>query len=225
MNIQEELFKLQDLNYKNFTSKLIPNINKDVIIGVKIPLIRTLAKKINFEDTIKFKNDLPHKYHEENILHTCLMNIYIKDLDTYLEYLDKFLPYIDNWEVCDVLNPKIFKKDYNKVHKYLLNILKDKRTYYKRFAIVSLLQFYLGNNLYKKDLITLSKIKSNDYYVNMAISWYYSVALIKNYEEVIPLFENKILDKWIHNKSIQKAIESYRISDEIKSYLRSLKIK
>lgn len=225
MNIQEELFKLQDLNYKNFTSKLIPNINKDVIIGVKIPLIRTLAKKINFEDAIKFINDLPHKYHEENILHTCLMNIYIKDLDTYLEYLDKFLPYIDNWEVCDTLNPKIFKKDYNKVHKYLLNILKDKRTYYKRFAIVSLLQFYLGNNLYNKDLITLSKIKSNDYYVNMAISWYYSVALIKNYEEVIPLFENKILDKWIHNKSIQKAIESYRISDEIKSYLRSLKIK
>lgn len=225
MNIQEELFKLQDLNYRNFTSKLIPNINKDVIIGVKIPLIRTLAKKTNFEDTIKFINDLPHKYHEENILHTCLMNIYIKDLDTYLEYLDKFLPYIDNWEVCDTLNPKIFKKDYNKVHKYLLNILKDKRTYYKRFAIVSLLQFYLGNNLYKKDLITLSKIKSNDYYVNMAISWYYSVALIKNYEEVIPLFKNKILDKWIHNKSIQKAIESYRISDEIKSYLRSLKIK
>ena len=225
MNIQEELFKLQDLSYKNFISKLIPNINKDVIIGVKIPLIRTLAKKINFEDTIKFINDLPHKYHEENILHTCLMNIYIKDLDTYLEYLDKFLPYIDNWEVCDTLNPKIFKKDYNKVHKYLLNILKDKRTYYKRFAIVSLLQFYLGNNLYKKDLITLSKIKSNDYYVNMAISWYYSVALIKNYEEVVPLFENKILDKWIHNKSIQKAIESYRISDERKSYLRSLKIK
>ena len=147
------------------------------------------------------------------------------DLDTYLEYLDKFLPYIDNWEVCDTLNPKIFKKDYNKVHKYLLNILKDKRTYYKRFAIVSLLQFYLGNNLYKKDLITLSKIKSNDYYVNMAISWYYSVALIKNYEEVVPLFENKILDKWIHNKPIQKAIESYRISDERKSYLRSLKIK
>lgn len=225
MNIQEELFKLQDLNYKNFTSKLIPNINKDIIIGVKIPLIRTLAKKINFEDAIKFINDLPHKYHEENILHTCLMNIYIKDLDTYLEYLDKFLPYIDNWEVCDTLNPKVFKKDYNKVHKYLLNILKDKRTYYKRFSIVSLLQFYLGDNLYKKDLITLSKIKSNDYYVNMAISWYYSVALIKNYEEVIPLFENKILDKWIHNKSIQKAIESYRISDEIKSYLKSLKIK
>ena len=225
MNIQEELFKLQDLNYKDFTSKLIPNIDKDIIIGVKTPLIRALTKKINYEDAIKFINDLPHKYHEENIIHACLMNTYIKDLDTYLEYLDKFLPYIDNWAICDCVNPKIFKKDYNKVHKYLLNILKDKRTYYKRFSIVSLLQFYLGDNLYKKDLITLSKIKSKEYYVNMAISWYYSFALIKNYEEVIPLFENKILDKWIHNKSIQKAIESYRISNERKSYLRSLKIK
>lgn len=225
MNIQEELFKLQDLNYKNFTSKLIPNINKDIIIGVKTPLIRTLAKKINFEDAIEFINDLPHKYHEENMLHACLMNIYIKHLDTYLEYLDNFLPYVDNWAICDCINPKIFKKDYDKVHKYLLNKLKDKRTYYKRFAIVSLLQFYLGDNLYKKDLITLSKVKSKEYYVNMAISWYYSFALIKNYEEVVSLFENKILDKWIHNKSIQKAIESYRISDERKSYLKSLKIK
>lgn len=225
MNIQEELFKLQDLNYKNFTAKLIPNINKDIIIGVKTPLIRTLAKKINYEDAIEFINDLPHKYHEENMLHACLMNIYIKHLDTYLEYLDNFLPYVDNWTICDCINPKIFKKDYDKVHKYLLNKLKDKRTYYKRFAIVSLLQFYLGDNLYKKDLITLSKVKSKEYYVNMAISWYYSFALIKNYEEVISLFENKILDKWIHNKSIQKAIESYRISDERKSYLRSLKIK
>ena len=141
MNIQEELFKLQDLNYKNFTSKLIPNINKDVIIGVKIPLIRTLTKKINFEDTIKFINDLPHKYHEENILHTCLMNIYIKDLDTYLEYLDKFLPYIDNWEVCDVLNPKIFKKDYNKVHKYLLNILKIKELIIKDLLLLAYYNF------------------------------------------------------------------------------------
>ena len=225
MNIQEELFKLQDLNYKNFTSKLIPNINKDIIIGVKTPLIRTLAKKINFEDAIEFINDLPHKYHEENMLHACLMNIYIKHLDTYLEYLDNFLPYVDSWTICDCINPKIFKKDYDKVHKYLLNKLKDKRTYYKRFAIVSLLQFYLGDNLYKKDLITLSKVKSKEYYVNMAISWYYSFALIKNYEEVVSLFENKILDKWIHNKSIQKAIESYRISDERKSYLKSLKIK
>ncbi len=225
MNIEKELFKLQDLKYKEFSSKLIPNISKDKIIGVKIPLIRFLAKKIDNDNAIKFLNNLPHNYQEENILHACLMNIYIKDLDEYLDYLNKFLPYIDNWAVCDTLNPKIFKKDLKKVHKYLLNLLKNRKTYYKRFAIVSLLQFFLGNNLDKEDLERLSKIKSDDYYVNMAISWYYSYALIKNYDQTIYLFEEKILNKWIHNKSIQKAIESYRISEDRKIYLRSIKVK
>lgn len=225
MNIEKELFKLQDLKYKEFSSKLIPNISKDKIIGVKIPLIRRLAKKIDNDNAIKFLNNLPHNYQEENMLHACLMNIYIKDLDEYLDYLNKFLPYIDNWAVCDILNPKIFKKDLKKVHKYLLNLLKNRKTYYKRFAIVSLLQFFLGNNLDKKDLERLSKIKSDDYYVNMAISWYYSYALIKNYDQTIYLFEEKKLNKWIHNKSIQKAIESYRISEDRKIYLRSIKVK
>lgn len=225
VNIEKELFKLQDLKYKDFEFKLIPNVEKKLLIGIKTPVLRNFSKTISYDDAINFLKTLPHKYQEENILHGILMNLYIKDIDTYLEYLNKFLPYINNWAVSDVLSPKIFKKDLEKVHKYLVALLKSKDTYTLRFGIVSLLQFFLDDKFNIKDLEKIASIKSNEYYVNMAIAWYYSFALIKQYDSTVILFENKVLDKWIHNKSIQKAIESYRISDDRKNYLRSLKIK
>lgn len=225
VNIEKELFKLQDLKYKDFEFKLIPNVEKKLLIGIKTPVLRNFSKTISYDDAINFLKTLPHKYQEENILHGILMNLYIKDIDTYLEYLNKFLPYINNWAVSDVLSPKIFKKDLEKVHKYLVALLKSKDTYTLRFGIVSLLQFFLDDKFNIKDLEKIASIKSNEYYVKMAIAWYYSFALIKQYDSTVILFENKVLDKWIHNKSIQKAIESYRISDDRKNYLRSLKIK
>lgn len=225
MNIEQELFKLQDLKYRNFTSKLLPNIDKNSIIGVKTPLIRNFANKVSDEDALNFLNALPHKYQEENLLHGFLMNLYIKNLTTYLDYLTKFLPYINNWAVCDVISPKIFRKNFKEVHSYLVKLLKSNKIYTLRFAIVSLLQFYLDNNFNKKDLELIRKIKSDEYYVNMAIAWYYSFALIKQYDNTIYLFKNKLLNKWVHNKSIQKAIESFRITNEKKEYLKSLKIK
>ncbi len=225
LKIINGLFGLQDLKYKGFTSKLIPNISSYNIIGVKTALIRKYAKSISFMDAIKFLDFLPHKYQEEYILHSCLMNIYIKDIDLYLKYLIKFLPYIDNWVTCDVINPKIFKKYPQKVYLFLEKLLNSKKTYTKRFAIVSFLQFYLDDNFNEDINKLMISVKSEEYYIKMALAWYFSFALIKQYNKTINIFENKVLDKWIHNKSIQKALESYRITKSTKEYLKTLKIK
>ena len=223
--ITDKLFKKQDLKYREFTAKSIPNISIDKIIGVRIPVIRALAKEIkDYEYIDEFINELPHRYQEENLLHGIILSYY-KDIDLLLKKLDIFLKYADNWAITDIISPKIFKKYPDKVYKYIVKWINSKDEYKIRFGIVSLLQFYLDDN-YKKDVLGLIKnIKSESYYVKMAISWFYSFALIKRYDDTIILFQDKCLDKWIHNKSIQKAIESYRISDDRKEYLRSLKIK
>ena len=223
--ITDMLFKKQDLKYREFTAKSIPNISIDKIIGVRIPDIRTLAKEIKDCEYIdKFLNELPHWYQEENLLHGIILSYY-KDIDLLLKKLDIFLKYVDNWAVTDIISPKIFKKYPDKVYKYIVKWIKSKDEYKIRFGVVSLLQFYLDDN-YNKDILNLIKnIKSESYYVKMATSWFYSFALIKQYDDTIILFKDKCLDKWIHNKSIQKAIESYRISDDRKEYLKSLKIK
>ena len=223
--ITDMLFKKQDLKYREFTAKSIPNISIDKIIGVRIPDIRTLAKEIKDCEYIdKFLNELPHWYQEENLLHGIILSYY-KDIDLLLKKLDIFLKYVDNWAVTDIISPKIFKKYPDKVYKYIVKWIKSKDEYKIRFGVVSLLQFYLDDN-YNKDMLDLVKsIKSESYYVKMATSWFYSFALIKQYDDAIILFQDKCLDKWIHNKSIQKAIESYRISDDRKEYLKSLKIK
>lgn len=224
MNIKEELFKLQDLNYKNFSSKLIPNISKEEIIGVKVPLIRKLASKMTCEEIEEFLKNLPHQYQEENLLHGYLISR-MKDIDDIFKELKLFLPCIDNWAVCDMISIKMFKKYPNIVHKKAISYLKSNKTYIIRFGINILMQFFLNDNFDKKDLKLIAKIDSNEYYVNMAIAWYYSVALVKQYDDSIVLFENNELKKWVHNKSIQKAIESKRVDENKKMYLKSLKIK
>lgn len=223
--ITDMLFKKQDLKYREFTAKSIPNISIDKIIGVRIPDIRVLAKEIKDCEYIdEFLNELPHRYQEENLLHGIILSYY-KDIDLLLKKLDIFLKYVDNWAVTDIISPKIFKKYPDKVYKYIIKWINSKDEYKIRFGVVSLLQFYLDDN-YNKDILDLVKsIKSESYYVKMATSWFYSFALIKQYDDTIILFQDKCLDKWIHNKSIQKAIESYRVSDDRKEYLRSLKIK
>ena len=223
--ITNRLFMMQDIKYRDFTAKSIPNISINKIIGVRIPDIRFLAKEIKDCEYIdEFLNELPHKYQEENLLHGIILSKY-KDIDILLKKLDIFLKYADNWAVTDIISPKIFKKYPDKVYKYIVKWINSKEEYKIRFGIVTLLQFYLDDN-YNKDILQLVKsIESESYYVNMATSWFYSFALIKQYKDTIKIFESKCLDKWIHNKSIQKAIESYRVSSDKKEYLKSLKIK
>lgn len=224
--ITKKLFDNQDLKYREFKGKSIPNIDKDNIIGVRIPIIRKIVKEIYQEDYIsKFLDELPHKYHEENLLHGLILSIKYQDIDFLLSKLDSFLPYVDNWEVTDIISPKLFKKYPDKVYEKIKEWLNSDKVYVIRFAVVSLLQFYLDDNFKIEELELVNNIKNDDYYVKMAIAWFYSFALIKQYDITIKYFENRKLNKWIHNKALQKAIESYRISDLAKEYLRSLKIR
>ena len=224
--ITKKLFMLQDNVYRIFTSKLIPNVDKDKIIGVRTPDIRSLAKEIKDMDYIdEFLSELPHKYQEENLLHGILLGIKYSDIDILLNELDKFLVYADNWAVTDIISPKLFKKYPDKVYNKIKEWLSSNNEYMIRFGVVSLLQFYLDDNFRCEELKLVKNIKYDSYYVNMAIAWFYSFALIKQWDSTIKCFEDKKLNKWIHNKSIQKAIESYRISEDKKEYLISLKIK
>ena len=221
----EELISNKDLKYRKFTSKLIPNIDISTIIGVRAPIIRKMAKKINnTEDRNIFIKSLPHKYHEENILHGYLISLN-KDVNATLNELDNFLPFVNNWAVSDTISPKIFSENLDNVYNHLIEFLKSNEEYKVRFAIVSFLQFYLNDSKYVDSINKLlMKYNSESYYINMAIAWYFSTALIKQYEKTIDIFEDKkIKNKWVYNKSIQKAIESFRVSSDKKDYLKSLK--
>ena len=224
--IEKILFDNRDIKYGDFNSKLIPNINKDKIIGVRMPIIRKISKDI-YENKYMddFLCELPHKYHEENILHGIILTLKYKDIDILLDKLDIFLPYVDNWAITDVISPKIFKKYPELVYDRIKIWLDSDYEYVIRFGIVTLLQFYLDDEFRLEELELVKNIDSNYFYVNMAIAWFYSFALIKQWDSTIKYFEDRLLDKWIHNKSIQKACDSYRISDDRKNYLRSLKIK
>ena len=224
--LKEILFKNEDLNYKEFTSKSIPNINKDTIIGVRLPILKELAKELNkSDDRNTFIDDLPHKYHEENLIHGFLISLN-KDLDSVLKELEDFFPYMNNWAVTDTINPKVFRKNLDSVYSFIEKCIKSDLEYTIRFGTVMLLKFYLDDKKYinRNNKLVLS-IKKDSYYINMAISWYFSFALIKQYDETVKIFENKsIKNVWIHNKSIQKSIESFRISNDKKEYLKKLKI-
>lgn len=225
--ILKDLFSFQDIEYKDFTSKLIPTVDKDLIIGVRTPILRNYAKKLFKEDekqTFEFLNNLPHKYYEENNLHGCLIE-QIKDFDFAMEYTEKFVPFIDNWATCDLFSPKVFKKYPNETYSYILDWIEDEKTYIIRYGIGLLLSNYLDENFKEEHLEIVSNIRSKEYYVNMMIAWYFATALAKQQNYAIKFIEDKKLDDWTHNKAIQKAIESRRITDEQKAYLRSLKVK
>ena len=223
--ILKELFKLQDKKYRDFQVKLIPGSSIDKMIGVRTPDLRKYSKELIKENNYKeFLDELPHNYFDENQLHAFILSE-IKDYDECINYINRFLPYVDNWATCDQMSPKLFKKNKDKLLLEIKKWLKSKDTYTIRFGIGMLMQHYLDDDFKKEYLKLVSKIKSNEYYINMMIAWYFATALAKQYKETIPYLEDKILDKWTHNKTIQKAIESYRITNEKKEYLRSLKIK
>lgn len=223
--ITDYLFRNADESYRDFTAKLTPNINKENIIGVRVPVIRKLSKKLKDTDIAKdFLLALPHRYLEENHLHGFLIE-HIKDYDKAVNLTESFLPYIDNWATCDTVRPKVFKKHTDKLYENIKLWIKSDHTYTVRYAIGLLNSFYLDEHFSIEHLRLVSDIKSEEYYKNMMIAWYFATALCKQYNDTIKIIESRTLSRWVHNKTIQKACESYRISNDTKAYLRTLKIK
>ncbi len=223
--VQKKLFEMRDEEYKNFQSKLIPTIDPEKIIGVRIPALRKFSKEILKSGFCEdFLKSLPHEYYDENNLHGFIIEK-TNDYEKLIKELDKFLPYVDNWAACDLLRPKIFKMHKEKLLEKIKEWIKSERAYTVRFAIEMLMTFYLDDGFKTQYADLVSSVKSEDYYVKMMTAWFFATALSKQYDLIIPYMENKTLEKWVHNKTIQKAIESYRITKEQKDYLRSLRIK
>lgn len=223
--IKNRLFAMQDGKYRDFTSKLIPNVEKSRIIGVKTPKLRKFAREIFKEKNYEiFLDSLPHKYHEENNLHGLIIEN-IKDFNRVIYYLEKFFPYIDNWATCDLISPKIFKKYLPELIYKIQEWINSGQVYSVRFGIEMLMTHYLGDNFLPEYLNLVADIKSDEYYINMMIAWYFATALAKQYSFAVKYIENKRLDRRVHNKSIQKSVESRRISLDKKEYLKTLKIK
>lgn len=223
--IIDNLFKMQDKKYRDFQIKLIPNIDSNSVIGVRTPELRNYAKELVKTNNYQFfLEELPHKYFDENQLHSFIISE-IKNYDECILYINKFLPYVDNWATCDQMSPKIFKKYHNELLNQIKIWIKSKDAYTIRFGIGMMMQHYLDNNFKDEYLKLISNIKSKEYYVNMMRAWYFATALSKQYKSTISYVENNKLDLWTHNKTIQKAIESYRITSEQKEYLKNLKRK
>ena len=223
--IQDKLFEYQDLGYREFNSKLIPNIDKETMIGVRIPDIRKIEKSLSTEEKEEFLLKLPHKYFEENMLHGIIISN-MKDYDKVIISLEKFLPYVDNWAVCDIISPKIFKKNREKSIVNILSWIKSNHTYICRFGIGMIMQLYLENEYFKKSYLDIIvEIKTGDYYINMMRAWTFQVALVKQWKEAIVYIEKGLLDEFIHNKTISKSCDSYKIEKEKKEYLKTLRRK
>ncbi|MBR4581194.1 MAG: DNA alkylation repair protein [Lachnospiraceae bacterium] len=223
--IQDTLFSMQDTKYRDFQVKLIPGSDTETMIGVRTPALRSLAKELaKREDIGIFLDDLPHKYFDENQLHAFIISAG-KDYDAAIKRVNEFLPYVDNWATCDQMSPKIFKKHRKELLDEIKKWIKSKETYTIRFGIGMLMEHFLDEDFEPKYPKMAAGVKSEEYYVRMMIAWYFATALAKQYDAVISYIEEKKLDPWTHNKTIQKSVESYRITPEQKEYLRSLKIK
>ncbi len=222
--IRKELFANQDEEYRNFQAKLLPTIAFDTVIGVRTPILRAFAKRIYKANAFySFLSDLPHSYFDENQLHAFLIS-QISDFDLCVQELNRFLPFVDNWATCDQMSPQIFKKHKQKLLEQIKIWILSNKTYTLRFAVGMLMKYFLDEYFDLEYPKMVLSIQSEEYYVKMMIAWYFATALAKQYELILPFFENKNLDKWTHNKAIQKALESYRISNEHKAYLRTLKV-
>lgn len=223
--VQGKLFELQDLSYRDFHARLMPTVSKERVIGVRTPALRKFAKEFGkTKEAEEFLKQLPHEYYEEDNLHGFLI-AGMKDFDRCTEELDRFLPYVDNWATCDLMSPKIFKKHLQELLVKIRVWTASEHTYMIRFGVGMLMSLYLDDAFELEYPEMVSGIRSDEYYVNMMIAWYFATALAKQYEAVLPFIENGRLDKWTHNKAIQKAVESCRVSDGQKAYLRTLKIR
>ena len=217
--ITNELFKMQDEKYRDFNSKLIPTVDKESMIGVRTPDLRKYAKQlVKREDVREFLHSVPHKYFDENQIHAFVL-AEIKDFEVCIEEVKNFLPYIDNWAT------KVFKKYHKELLPFIREWIRSDKTYTVRFSIGMLMKHFLDENFDLEYPAMVAEVRSEEYYINMMTAWYFATALAKQYEQVLTFIENKKLDDWTHNKAIQKAVESYRITDEQKVYLKELKVK
>jgi len=224
-DIQKKLFELSDKEYAAFQAKLTPTVDPELFIGVRVPLLRKFTKEYaKNNDIYPYLKTLPHHYYDENIVHGLFIET-IKDFDKCVEEIDRFLPYVDNWAVCDIMSPKVLGKHKDKLLKKIVEWTKSDKTYTIRFGIEMLMSYFLDADFDESYFKVLLPIKSDEYYVNMMLAWYYATALAKQWDATIKLLENKQLPVWVHNKTIQKAKESYRITPEQKEYLKTLHIK
>ncbi|MCR5155683.1 MAG: DNA alkylation repair protein [Butyrivibrio sp.] len=222
--LHSKLYDLQDIKYRDMQIKIIPNIDSGSIIGVRTPQLRAMAKEmLKAGDYKDFLKELPHKYFEENQLQAFIISG-IKDMKECIEELEKFLPYVDNWATCDQMSPKVFKKHREELLTHIKEWIRSDEPYTIRFGVGMLMEHFLEEDYEPVYPEMVAKLRSEEYYVNMMIAWYFATALAKQYESVLPFIENKRLDDWTHNKTIQKSVESYRITDEQKKYLKSLKV-
>lgn len=225
MNIRQELLKLQDSKYKEYLIPIMNTVEPKRIIGVRTPSQREIAKAAFKEGKYqKFLNVLPHKYFEENNVHAFIIE-QISDYDACIKELDKFLPYIESWSTCDSMKPKVLRKHKKELMTMVKKWIKSKDLYAVRYAIHCLMTYYLDDEYYDpSQLIMVKNVKSKEYYINMMRAWYFATALIDHRNDVMKLLKEKSLDPWTHNKTIQKAVESFRISDKDKKYLKTLKV-
>ena len=221
--IREKIFSMADENYKDFQAKLMPTVDRNKVIGVRTPALRFFAKELYKAGRYDaFLSDLPHKYYEEDNLHALLIDK-IKDFDECVSAIEKLLPYIDNWATCDMLRPRALKKEPERLLEYIYKWLSSDKVYTVRYGIGCLCSFYLDDNFSPRHLAVVAKIKSEEYYINMMMAWYFATALAKQYDYAVLYLQERKLPEWVHRKTIQKAVESYRINVETKAYLRTLK--
>ncbi len=223
MTVKDALFSYQDLKYRDFQSPLVPNIDKETIIGVRTPQMRQVAKEFyNTPEGSEFLSKLPHKYYEENLVHFFMIAM-IKDFDECVKEVERFLPYVDCWPVCDQSSPKVFKKKHKELLPLIRKWIASDHVYTARFGIRMLMNEFLGDDFKEEYLEWVASVKGEDYYIKMMVAWYFATALAKRYDETVLYIEQHKLEEWTHKKAIQKAIESYRVSDEHKVYLKTLK--
>ena len=223
MTVYERLAPLGNEKYRDFQSNLVPNIPKETILGVKTPDMRKIAKEIKgTEEAEEFLTQLPHKYYEENLVHFFLIAM-IKDFDECVTAVETFLPYVDCWPVCDQSSPKVFTKNHEKLLPLIRKWMGSEHVYTVRFGIRMLMNEFLGDDFRPAYLEWVAEVKGEDYYIKMMVAWYFATALAKKYDESIVYIEERRLDPWTHKKAIQKAVESFRVSDEHKAYLKTLR--
>lgn len=221
--IYERLLDMQDLPYGDFSAKLLPTVARERVIGVRLPLLRKYAKELNKTARAEtFMRELPHKYLEEDHLHAMLIGM-MHDSQACFDALDAFLPYVDNWSVCDSLRPKALTRDREEMLAHIRTYLQSEHDYTVRFGIELLMVYFLDEHFLSDYLAMVAGVQSEDYYVNMMIAWYFATALAKQWDAAVPYLAERRLSAWVHRKTIQKAVESYRITAEQKEYLKSLR--
>ena len=223
MTLYDRLAEVRDNAYRALLRKLVPNIDPATIVGVRTPEMRAIAKEVSKSgDRDAFLSALPHPYYEENLIHFFVL-AEIKDFDACIRGVEAFLPYVDCWPVSDQATPKVFRKNHQKLLPYIEKWIASEHVYTARFGLRMLMNEFLDTDFREEYLALAANKKGEDYYLKMMIAWFFATALFKRYDETIPYFENRVLDEWVHRKAIQKAVESYRVTDEHKAYLKTLR--